>query len=94
MKDYRWLSCVVVLVLVFGRMLHVPTLFSGDGGVNGNNWQALPGPTGGFVGNLSLSPNFATDHTLYAAAGRSGVYRSTDGGSSWAIVGTGQLCGS
>jgi hypothetical protein len=60
----------------------------------GNSWQPLAGPPGGSVGNVSLSPNFATDHTLYAAAGRSGVYRSTDGGASWAIVGAGILCGS
>jgi hypothetical protein len=36
-----------------------------------------------FVTAVNLSPNFATDNTLFAA-GYHGLYKSTDGGSTWA----------
>jgi hypothetical protein len=59
-----------------------------------NIWQPVNGPPGGSVDHISLSPTFASDQTVYAAAGRSGVYRSTDGGATWSAVGAAYFCGS
>jgi len=56
----------------------------------GRSWQAvntgLPyRPDGGLaeVLALAISPDYATDQTLFAALFEHGVYKSTDGGSSW-----------
>lgn len=45
-------------------------------------WQLI-GPPGGEVLDIDVDPN--DSRRLYAAT-RSGVYRSTDGGSSWSLV--------
>lgn len=55
-------------------------LRSNDFGVT---WQALPDPLDlEPVMHLAVSPNFAADHTLFAA-GYGPLNRSTDGGASW-----------
>jgi photosystem II stability/assembly factor-like uncharacterized protein len=72
------------------------TLFAGlDQGIykstdGGQSWQAvnagLPyGLEGGLAGVLALaiSPDYATDHTLFATLVGHGVYKSIDGGGSW-----------
>jgi len=41
---------------------------------------------GNYSGALAISPQYATDHTLYVLG--SGVSRSSNGGDSWAPVGT------
>jgi len=58
-----------------------------------NLWRTLNGPPGGSVGNISMSPFFTQDHTLYAAANHSGVYRSTDAGLTWNPIGAEYFCG-
>jgi photosystem II stability/assembly factor-like uncharacterized protein len=35
------------------------------------------------VASIALSPDFATDHTVWASMTEQGVYRSTDGGRTW-----------
>lgn len=93
MRYQRILSLAVLATAALGWLL-CPALPYAVGAQPDNTWQPLAGPRGGFVGNLSLSPSFDADRTLYAAAGRSGVYRSTNGGASWTLAGAGQLCGS
>lgn len=51
-----------------------------------NRWTPF-GPGGGDVRSLALDPS-APD-TLYAAVGLAGLYKSTDGGSTWAWSGAG-----
>jgi photosystem II stability/assembly factor-like uncharacterized protein len=54
---------------------------------SGANWQAINnGLTSGFIDHLALDPTTPT--TLYAAAGGGGVFKSTNGGSSWSTVST------
>jgi len=54
----------------------------------GDTWAApgegLPGSS---VEALALSSYFATDPVLFAGVGQRGVYRSRDGGKTWAAVG-------
>jgi photosystem II stability/assembly factor-like uncharacterized protein len=49
-------------------------------------WEAVPGPYGGSVAALALSPNYPVDHTVFAGLRGPGVFRTTDGGSSWRQV--------
>ncbi|HZY42842.1 MAG TPA: hypothetical protein VFF59_12685, partial [Anaerolineae bacterium] len=43
----------------------------------------MPGPTGGSVSALVMSPAYTSDHTVFAGLRGHGVYRSTDGGNGW-----------
>lgn len=52
-------------------------------------WQPLPGPYGGYMTVLALSPAYPTDHTLFAGMGGQGIYRSTEWGRSWRLVSPG-----
>ncbi len=36
--------------------------------------------------SLAISPNFASDHTLFAGPGGAGLFESTDGGGNWSSV--------
>ncbi|MHB1389821.1 MAG: WD40/YVTN/BNR-like repeat-containing protein [Thermoleophilia bacterium] len=88
------------------------TLFAGEnsvgtaGGVfkstdGGASWSAVNSglPASKYVWSLALSPNFATDHTLFAGTGNPGgtgggtpfgsVFKSTDAGASWSAVNSG-----
>ncbi|MCB0164347.1 MAG: hypothetical protein KDI79_08985 [Anaerolineae bacterium] len=74
-----------------------PTLFivSGQNGLyssddGGQTWSRTAFPVrdtsyGLTKYRLAVSPNFATDETLYVATGRS-LHRSTDGGQTWAQI--------
>ncbi len=46
-------------------------------------WESVPGPSGGGVATLAMSPNYATDLTAFAGLRGHGVYRSIDGGGIW-----------
>lgn len=46
----------------------------------------LPSPRWPPIDGFEFSPNFATDNTVYAAAGDAGLLRSTDRGKRWAPV--------
>jgi photosystem II stability/assembly factor-like uncharacterized protein len=41
------------------------------------------------MGALAISPNYATDKTIFAGTSGDGVFKSTDGGISWTQVITG-----
>ena len=72
---------------------HDGTAFASSGGYyttiyrstdGGATWSSYPGPW--TAGLLSVSPAYATDHTLYAAVNNSssgGLWQSTDAGESW-----------
>jgi len=54
----------------------------------GATWKHLVN-TPSFPRALAISPEFATDRTLYVGSFGNGVYKSTDAGSTWARVSTG-----
>ena len=49
-------------------------------------WQQIPGPLGGSVAALAMSPGYADDHTVFAGLRGRGVYRTVDSGESWQPV--------
>ena len=51
-------------------------------------WTSV-GPGGGNIRALVTSPNYAVDQTLFAGTFGGGVYRSSNGGTSWTPVNTG-----
>ncbi len=62
---------------------------------DGKTWQAINGlPMSDTVSAVAFSPNYANDHTLYAALGSStmlpgdgsGVFRSADDGRTWSVA--------
>ena len=79
------------------------TVYAGcnnDGGVykstnGGASWTAVNTGITDITGNglsvavLAISPNYATDGTVYIGIFDGGVYKSTDGGASWTAVNTG-----
>src|SRR5512143_1170666 len=48
------------------------------------------GPYGGNTLSLAVSPDFASDQTVFAG-NYSGVFKSTDGGATWTGPGTGSI---
>jgi photosystem II stability/assembly factor-like uncharacterized protein len=48
-------------------------------------WQPVPGPLGGSVAALALSPDYAADRTLFAGFRARGIYRTTNGGIFWQL---------
>ncbi len=59
---------------------------STDGGISWNRIATDTLPTNIYWGNMSLSPNYATDHTLAIWAYRGPAYLSTDAGETWALL--------
>ena len=51
------------------------------------SWQLLPGPYGGNVTSVAVSP--WDSYTLYAGIGGVGVFKSTNGGTSWVAFNNG-----
>ncbi len=50
----------------------------------GNNW--IPTGLSAPVNSVAISPGFASDRTAFAASASKGLYKSTDGGLTWASV--------
>ncbi|MBI5565056.1 MAG: hypothetical protein HY870_09180, partial [Chloroflexi bacterium] len=50
-------------------------------------WQPVSGLSGVSVTALALSPNYSTDHTVFAGLRGRGVYRTDDSGETWQPVG-------
>lgn len=86
----------VVTDLAFGGALLFAGVSSGDEGHGvwrsddgGLSWRsASAGLTDLAVLSLDPSPGFAQDQTLFAAANRGGLYRSTDAGQRWVGLST------
>ena len=75
----------------FDHTVFATASYAGSGGVGiyrttdgGETWKQVR--SSNYSGALAISPQYATDHTLYVLG--SGVSRSTNGGDSWAPIGT------
>jgi photosystem II stability/assembly factor-like uncharacterized protein len=77
----RSLAVVMLLVWCFALLGHGQVIADPPG------WQAVAGPTGGSVSAVVMSPNFATDHIVFAGLRGHGVYHSLDGGNAWQPIG-------
>ena len=72
----------VALLFVLAALVQAGTA-SADG-----TWQPS-GPTGGYVWELEVSPDFQADGTIFAGTDGTGVFRSTDHGDTWQNVSKG-----
>jgi photosystem II stability/assembly factor-like uncharacterized protein len=54
-----------------------------------STWQTFPGPTGGSLSDVVLSPDYAQDSTLFVGVHGRGVYRSQDDAFNWQPTGSG-----
>ena len=77
----RSLMIAVFLVWCFVPLGQVQVLADPTG------WQSVPGPLGGSVAALVMSPAYASDHTAFAGLRGRGVYRTVDGGNAWRPLG-------
>ena len=74
------------LFLILGLVLVCGTVAGGSSLADAPTWQPVPGPYGGSVAALALSPNYPADHTVFAGLRGHGIYRTDDGGDSWRCV--------
>jgi photosystem II stability/assembly factor-like uncharacterized protein len=76
------------LPLMLGLLLLLsPAPVIGGGSLAGTQpWRPMPGPRGGSVAALALSPNYPADHAVFAGLRGQGVYRTDDSGDSWKCV--------
>ena len=58
-------------------------------GLAGTNQWTTNGPYGGDVNSLAISPDFASDHTLFTGTFGGGVFVSTNGGGGWSAANNG-----
>ena len=73
----RILPLALSVIILFGLVVWQ------GGWAEGEPWQPVPGPYGGSVAALVLSPNYPVDHTVFAGLRGQGVYRTTDSGTTW-----------
>jgi photosystem II stability/assembly factor-like uncharacterized protein len=52
------------------------------------DWYTLPGPTGGSISHILLTPDHQWDSPIFAGVQGHGVYRSQNDGFSWAATGS------
>ncbi len=94
----------VVSIAVSPNYVSDQTLFAGtdNDGVykstdGGTNWSAINTGLGNplilneklNVLSVAVSPNYASDQTLFVVIGENGVYKSTNGGTNWSAINTG-----
>jgi photosystem II stability/assembly factor-like uncharacterized protein len=84
MKEAMRTKNVLVMTLVIALFIG----FVGQSKAQDGVWTSN-GPYGGFIPALAVSPNYATDHTVYAGANDGRVYKTMDGGANWTAVSTG-----
>ena len=77
----RSLMVVVLLVGCFALLGQAQVL------ADSTVWQAVPGPQGGSVAALVMSPDYANDHTTFAGLRGQGVYRNVYGSAAWQPLG-------
>ncbi len=68
--------------LLVGAALILAALFPAHAFAGLNQWTTN-GPEGGFLHTIAVSPDFATDNTIFVGAGVSGVWKSTNRGTTW-----------
>lgn len=83
------LFCGIVLVVQAGETAVLPHPHNPANTLASSNWQSLPGPTGGSVADIVLSPAYPTPETLFAGLRGQGIYRSDDGAYRWQATGSG-----
>lgn len=49
-------------------------------------WNPVGGPYGGNMTCVAVSPNFSSDHTIFAGCDDGGVYKSVNGGDTWTLL--------
>ena len=76
MNRVTYIAAVLLLVLGIGWPVAAQSLV----------WTCH-GPYGGRILAMAISPDYATDATVFAGAERGGLFRSIDGGESWQPVG-------
>lgn len=76
-----------ILLTIFAAILILTLTFSTASFAGINEWTTT-GPAGVAAQSVAVSPNFASDNTVFAGTDN-GVYKSTDGGSSWTQVNNG-----
>jgi len=73
-------SFLLALIIAQKPLTAAPTLPS-------SAWQTLPGPTGGSLTDVILSPDYGQDRTLFVATHGRGVYRSSNDAFAWSPTG-------
>ncbi len=68
---------IIIMILLF-------FFLNGLSPSQAQTWQSVAGPTGGYVLSISINPQ--NQQLLYAGTRGGDVYRSTDGGSTWARI--------
>ena len=79
---FRMMVRLLAGLFLFCLLVLPSTSFAGT-----NQWTSN-GPYGGLINSVAVSPNFASDQTLFAATW-GGVFKSTNGGTSWSAVNSG-----
>jgi len=77
----RILTTLATAVLLYSLLVFPAHAATGQWSTNG--------PFGGDIPALVVSPDFAIDQTVFVIGGGGGVFRSTNGGSSWTSLNTG-----
>ncbi|MEO8663238.1 MAG: YCF48-related protein, partial [Bryobacteraceae bacterium] len=72
-----------VTVVYNGQSVPNQGVFSSSDG--GTTW-APTGLGGPRISSVSLSPNYSSDHTVFASSPGSGLYKSTDSGNTWSSI--------
>ena len=75
------LFAIVAVVLMF-------CAYAGIARAGVNQWTTN-GPYGGDIRATAVSPNYASDQTVFAGTYGGGVFKSADGGATWSAVNTG-----
>ncbi len=83
MKRFVGPCLAVLLVLLAGLMLLGPHPVEAGRGV----WTTS-GPYGGYILSLAVSPQYVTDHAVYAGTRFNGVFKTSDRGEEWSPVHT------
>ncbi|RPI58223.1 MAG: hypothetical protein EHM56_02340, partial [Chloroflexi bacterium] len=66
-----------------GMAVLLALLVAAPGHAADGTWQPVPGPYGGSVAAVAVSPDYPVDHTAFAGLRSQGIYRTLDGGNTW-----------
>jgi len=80
-------SISIRILLVISLITIISLVASISASAQDNTWISTGGPEGGIIRSLAISPNYASDGTIFAGTYKGGVFKSTDGGGSWSYSG-------